>query len=268
MYKAFYGLTFDPFDKSLDLKYNFKSQDFTQATSRLEFLKSILGIGVITGEPGVGKSFLLRNFVDSLNPNLYKCIYIPISTLTVMDFYRALCNGLGIMPAAKKVIMFKQIQESIYSYHQNKNITPVIIIDECQFLSNSILDDLRILFNFHIDSKSYAMLILAGQTNFLLQLSRQVHEALRQRIIMNYCLKGLTREECKPYITSLLKAAGCIEPIFAEDAFELLYSTTNGALRPLNSLTRMCLICGANEKLNSINAEVVYKAQNELDLTI
>ncbi|AJA46743.1 general secretion pathway protein A [Clostridium pasteurianum DSM 525 = ATCC 6013] len=268
MYKAFYGLTFDPFDKNLDLKYSFKSEDFSKAMNRLEFLKSVLGIGVITGEPGVGKSFLLRNFVDSLNPNLYKCVYIPISTLTVMDFYRALCDGLGIIHAQKKVTMFKQIQESIYTYSHSKNVIPVIIIDECQFLSNSILDDLRIIFNFHMDSKNYAMLILSGQPNFLLQLSRQVHEALRQRIIMNYCLKGLTHDECKPYITSMLKAAGCSEPIFTDDAFELIYSSTNGAIRPLNSLTRMCLISGANERLTSINSDTVYKSQSEIDLTI
>ncbi|WPC39235.1 ExeA family protein [Clostridium sp. JS66] len=268
MYKTFYGLTFDPFDKNIDLTHSFKFQDFNHALSRLEFLKSVLGIGVLTGEPGVGKSFLLRYFVNSLNPNLYKCIYIPISTLTVMDFYRALCDGLGIIPACKKVTMFKQIQEAIYTYSHSKNITPVIILDECQFLSNSILDDLRIIFNFNMDSKNYAMLILSGQPNFLLQLSRQIHEALRQRILMNYCLRGLTPEECKPYIISMLKAAGCIEPIFTDDAFELMYSTTNGSIRPLNSLTRMCLISGANQKLSSINAEIVYKAQSEIDLTI
>lgn len=154
MYKTFYGLTFDPFDKNIDLTHSFKFQDFNQALSRLEFLKSVLGIGILTGEPGVGKSFLLRYFVNSLNPNLYKCIYIPISTLTVMDFYRALCDGLGIIPACKKVTMFKQIQEAIYTYSHSKNITPVIILDECQFLSNSILGSvflyLYLLSNFDI----------------------------------------------------------------------------------------------------------------------
>ena len=35
MYKMFYGLEFNPFDKSLDTKLHFKSQDFTEALSRL-----------------------------------------------------------------------------------------------------------------------------------------------------------------------------------------------------------------------------------------
>lgn len=99
------------------------------------------GIGILTGEPGCGKSFCLRCFTSSLNKSLYKVIYIPITTLTVKEFYMALCDGLIIAPAYKKV---KQIQEDICSY-SSKNITPVIIIDEVQFLSNSILDDFRLM---------------------------------------------------------------------------------------------------------------------------
>jgi hypothetical protein len=67
----------------------------------------------------------------------------------------------------KKVQMFRQIQESIYTYYHSKNVTPVIIVDEAQFLKNSILDDLRIIFNFEMDSKDYSVLILAGQSPFL-----------------------------------------------------------------------------------------------------
>ncbi len=51
MYKAFYGLSNDPFLKSIETKECFKSQDFTEALSRLEFLKSTKGFGLITGEP-------------------------------------------------------------------------------------------------------------------------------------------------------------------------------------------------------------------------
>ena len=266
MYKAFYGLSGDPFLKSIETKEQFKFQGFTEAFSRLEFLKNTKGFGLITGEPGVGKSFLLRCFIDSLNPNLFKPVYIPISTLTVMDFYRAICDGLGIITTHKKVLMFKQIQESIYTYHHSKNITPVIIVDEAQFLTNSVLDDLRLIFNFEIDSKDYAILILSGQTPFITQISRQPHEALRQRIVVNYHLRGLTKAETKEYIKSRLESCGCYEPIFSDSAFELLYSSTNGSVRTLNSLVRMSLISGANEKLKSIDNEIVFMAQNELNI--
>jgi type II secretory pathway predicted ATPase ExeA len=126
-----------------------------------------------------------------------------------MNFSKAICDGLGIIPGFKKVTMFKQIQEYIYTYSYNKNITPVIILDEAQFLKKAILDDLRIILNSNMDSKDYAVLLLVGQTAFINQLQRQNHDTLRQRIVINYYLNGLSREEVKEYITSRLAFAGC-----------------------------------------------------------
>lgn len=266
MYKVFFGLTFDPFTKEVGSKNFFKSHQFNQALSRLEFLKQHKGFGLITGEPGTGKSSLLRYFKESLNPNLFKCVYIPLSTLTVLDFYRALCDGLGVEPASRKVTIFKQIQESIFNYAINKNITPIIILDEAQFLKNSILDDLRIIFNFQMDSKDPAIILLTGQTNFINQINRSNHEAIRQRIIINYHLEGLNSNEIKDYIISRLSVAGCNEPIFNEDAYEILYSITNGQLRNINSIARMCLISAASESRKTISKEDVFNAHKEVNI--
>jgi general secretion pathway protein A len=114
MCTAYYGMDFNPFPKEIDIKHHFKSSDYVQAASRLDYLKKAKGIGLFTGEPGCGKTFSLRCFSNSLNRNLYKVIYIPITTLTVNEFYRALCDGLGVIPTHKKVDLFKQIQESVY----------------------------------------------------------------------------------------------------------------------------------------------------------
>lgn len=115
MLKAYYGLTFDSFTKETEIRHFYKSAEFKESLSRLEFLKSTKGIGLITGQPGIGKTSVLRCFESNLNPNLYKCAYIPLSTLTVMDFYKALCDGLGVIPRFKKVTMFKQIQEALFT---------------------------------------------------------------------------------------------------------------------------------------------------------
>lgn len=266
MFKAFYGLTFNPFSNEVDVKHNFKSHDYIQAMSRLEFLKDKRGFGLITGEPGSGKSYTLKCFVKSLNPSLYKVVYIPISTLTVMDFYRHLSDGLGLIPKHRKCDMFRQIQESIQSYYA-KNITPVIIIDEAQFISNAILDDLRIIFNFDMDSKNYALLILSGQSQLVIQLNRQAHEALRQRIILYYAFKGLTREETKEYVVTRLKAAGCMDPIFTDEALELIYTSTNGYARKINTLAERSMILGFKDGKKIIDGEMVFEAQNDINIT-
>jgi len=75
-----------------------------------------------------------------------------------------------------------------------------------------------------------------------MQISRQPHEALRQRIIVNCHLKGLTKDETFDYITSRLKIAACHEPIFTDNALELLFASTNGYLRLLNSFSLKTLL--------------------------
>ena len=268
MFKAFYGMEFNPFDKSLDTKYCYKSEDFNQASSRLDYLKEIKGFGLFTGNSGTGKSFTLRCFAQGLNPNLFKVIYIPVSTLTVMDFYRALAYGLGIAPVFKKIDMFKQIQESIGSYYPAKNITPIIILDEAQYLKNAILDDLKILFNFDMDSRNFAVLILSGQPILNSMLQRQTHEALRQRIVMNYTFRGLSRTETEEYIISRFSSCGVKTTIFTDDAVELLASLSAGYARKINLLIEKSLIIGFQKKTFSLDAQVVYDAQGEIDLTL
>jgi len=136
IYRAYFGMEFNPFDKVNSQKCPFESQDFKEATSRLEHLKDIRGIGLFTGLSGMGKTYTLKQFVDKLNPNLYKVVYIPLSTVTVLEFYKAFAYGLGIEPAQRKIDIFKQIQECIEALSTAKRITPTIILDERTIFKN------------------------------------------------------------------------------------------------------------------------------------
>jgi hypothetical protein len=75
---------------------------------------------------------------------------------------------------------------------------------ETQHLKDSILDDLKFIFNFNLDSKNHAILILYGQPILNNIFQRQAHEALKQRIIINYTFSGVTKNEVFEYISSNL----------------------------------------------------------------
>ena len=72
MFKSFYGLTLNPYDKSLSETHAFKSRDHEQMLTRLDYLKNARGIGLFTAPPGMGKTYALRCFTQNLNPNLYQ----------------------------------------------------------------------------------------------------------------------------------------------------------------------------------------------------
>ena len=191
MFLSFYGMEFNPFDKDIDTKCAFETEDLKIMNNRLEYLKEHPGIALFTGNPGMGKTFGIRNFMSSLNSNLFKSVYISLSSVTVLEFYKELAYALGIEPAYRKVDIFKQIQEAILNF-VNKKIKVIICVDEAQYLKTDILNDLKMLLNFEMDSKNYVTLILTGQQILNSLLNRNVHEALRQRITVSYNFTGLS----------------------------------------------------------------------------
>lgn len=264
-YTSRYGLEFNPFLKnSKDILV--ETQEFKELRFRLDYLLSTRGFGLLTGSPGRGKTTAIRSWAQSLNPSLYKVVYSSLSTLTVMEFYRNLATELGIQPAHRKAENFRYIQDEINRLVLEKRITPVIIIDEANYISGSILNDLKILFNFEMDSRDRVVVLLVGlpQLNNTLRLG--IHEPLRQRIVMNDDLDGLSKEEGKQYIQAKLEGAGCHQPVFAENAVEAVLNAANGTPRMINKLCDKSLLVANSNSLNIITADAVMQAINDCEL--
>jgi type II secretory pathway predicted ATPase ExeA len=266
MFAAYWEMQFNPFSKSAPGKHHFESADFKQAFSRLKHLCDIKGIGLFTGNHGTGKTFTLKKYADSLNPGLFKIFYAPLSSVTVLDFYRAVAIGLGLSPPYKKIDLFNDIQVRIKSLAKDKRVTPVIICDEGQYLSSKILNDLKILLNFDMDAENLAVVILAGHVTLASTLSMGAHEALAQRILINYAFTGLSKSEMSDYIVSKLKDCGVTQTIFADNALEALWGCCSGSPRVVNSLAENCLRIGAQKGAKLIDPEIVMVANNELSL--
>ena len=131
MFKAFYGFSKNPFDKqSLSEKDAFPSQDHKEMTSRLSYLKNIRGIGIFTSGPGFGKTYAIRCFAKSLDRNLHEVVYLPLSTVSVTEFYRQFCAALGIDAPHGKPAMFKAIQDRIFYLYKEKKKPLLLIFDE------------------------------------------------------------------------------------------------------------------------------------------
>ena len=264
-YTARYGLEFNPFLKN-SKEVLVETEEYKETLFRLNYLLSTKGFGLLTGSAGRGKTTAIRNWAAGLNPSLYKVVYSSLSTLTVEDFYRNLDSELGAQPAFRKTDTFKIIQNEVTRLALEKRQTPVIIIDEANYISNAVLNDLKMLFNFEMDSRDRAVVLLAGlpQLNSTLRLS--IHEPFRQRIVMKHNIQGMTKTEGHDYIITKLKGAGCTQTVFEKNAIEAILNAANGTPRMINKLCNASLLFANSSNLNIITAETAMQAINDCEL--
>lgn len=260
-----YGLEFNPFLKNAK-EVLFINNEWKEVVFRLDYLTKTKGFGLLTGASGRGKTTVVRNWSSKLNPSLYKVVYTSFSTVTVNEFYRNLACSLGSQPSYRKTDNFQSIQNEITRLALEKRKTPVIIIDEANCINNAILNDFKVLFNFEMDSRDRAVVLLVGLPQINHTLSLTIHEPLRQRIIVNYDMAGYSKEDGKEYIQTKLKGAGCKQPVFEDAALEAILNAADGTARLINKLCSMALVIGNSHSENMITADIAMQAINETTL--
>lgn len=261
-YTSRYGLEFNPFVKnSKDILV--PTSNYEEVKIRLDYLLQTKGLGLITGDPGLGKTTIIRNWTNTLNKAAYKIIYLPLSTLTVQESYKQLALSLNIEPHYRKRNNFDEIQSTIRRLSIEKKITPIIIFDEANYISNGFLNDLKMLFNFDMDSKDLAVVLLVGQKVLTTTLSLKAHEALKQRIITSYNIDTMSLEESFKYIQTKLSSAGCNSMIFNEQAIRAISSRASGNPRIISRICDLTLMIGNKMSKSIIDEEVALLAIEE-----
>jgi len=268
MFESFYGFSKNPFDKQQVLESDaFVSKDHKEMTSRLEHLMKNKGIGVFTAKPGQGKTFALRCFAKSINPNLYDMKYISLSTISPIEFYKQLCSTLNIEASFRKADMFKDIQTRLITLYRDNKRPLILAIDEAHELNSSILKDLKMILNHNYDSSYCFTLFLVGEPHLNNTLDKPVHEALRQRIIIHYDFEGLTTEEVVNYINHKFSLAGATTTILGEGTLNAITNYCHGTPRLIDNLMNEALTLGAQYEKTVIDTETIMYAVNSLALT-
>ena len=264
-YIARYGLDFNPFIKN-NADILVETHSYKETIYRLNHLLSTKGFGVITAGAGRGKTTALRHWTKTLSTSLYKIIYISLATTTTLEFYKLLALELGLEPHYRKSDNYRSIQHEITRYSLEKNMATIIIIDEANYIGSGILNDLKMLFAFEMDSQDRAIVILAGLPILNNTLQKGINESLRQRITMNYHLGDLSETDGRNYIQKRLQAAKCNQTVFEDSAILAILNTSNGTPRLINQLCDKCLLVGNLLQAPTINTDIVMKAIDESEL--
>jgi type II secretory pathway predicted ATPase ExeA len=264
LYTQAFGFTHPPFQRSLAADQLFRSAGLEELHSRLHYLVDAKAIGLLTGEPGSGKSTALRRLRDDLHPDQVRAVYLHDTLVNPADFCRQLALELGLKPEWSRAMTMRLIQQEIQRLVLDRHLTVLIIVDEAQNLRPDVLALFPLLANFDWDAQSRLAVLLAGQSG-LRQILRLSHlEALAQRITIRFALHGFDRDTTRRYLEHRLKIAGLDRPLFTAPANEALFDASQGVMRRIDTLAHHALAAAATARAKTVEPEHILHAAEEL----
>ena len=264
MYKPHFAFKHYPFDNTLRSDELFDSDATREARSRIRHLLDLRGIGLLTGEAGSGKTTLCRQAVAQLHPNRYRVCYVALSTGSVLDSYNMVAAAFGLERFTSRSAAYQAIRNAVSRLVTESRQYPVLIFDEAHHLHNEILEELRLLTNYRMDSENRLCLLLVGLTELRRRLEMAAHASLSQRIVLRCTLEGLGRDEVGPYIAHRLRLAGSDVEIFEEQAVEAVALASNGLPRRIDRIAHYALHAAALDRSRTVTINHVENATREL----
>ena len=252
---SYFNLSELPFTKELELHKLFLLPSLNDAFTQLHLLVSLKGIGVLTGKSGTGKSCLLRLLAKDLSPAIYHLTYLNHASVSTTEFYSHLACGFGIPATGRRSLLFRKLKEQIELLHSSKRQHSILLIDEAHLLSTDILQELRMLTNFSMDSKSLLTILLCGQEDLLLKFGLAALESLANSISVIVKLSGLTQEESFSYIEKRISESGCATPLFTKSALNCIHQASGGTMRVINTIAFSALMKVFMLKQKQVEAE-------------
>lgn len=206
-----YGLKFNPFATELPAEALYQSPKIVDFFWRIEnVLVREGGFAMITGDPGTGKSVVLRTLAERLEHQSDLTVGVinhPQSNLA--DFYRELGEVFGVaLRPSNRWAGFKVLRERWHAHLEATHRRTVILIDEAQEMGYKTLLELRMLASTRFDSLPLLAVVLAGDARLSEALAKDDLLPLGTRMRVRLALDYAARDELAACLDHLLSSAG------------------------------------------------------------
>jgi 4-hydroxy-tetrahydrodipicolinate synthase len=186
-------------------------------------LKMIL----LYGKPGTGKSMFLTKLYNDLSTTKTVHLYqTPI--LDDSEFFKRLAHDL-LNVKYQGELNFTQFMKVIEEHSIND--VPIVLLDEAQLYSNSLMEKIRLL----SDTRKVKFVITLHKTEKEDLIAK---EHFQTRIWETIELENASSSELKIYIQKKLMKANCFDSanMFQSKSVGLIHKLTNGNYRDTNKL--------------------------------
>lgn len=275
-YEAFYGFQQSPFTLAPDPRFLYLSESHDEAiTLILQSIRRKEGFIILTGDIGTGKTTLCRALLQQLDTTTFTSLVLD-PFVSVEELLREILLDFGIV--SRDAVRSGRLEsatkhELISTMHDFLlSLVPihgggVLIIDEAQHLSTSVLEQIRVLSNLETNDAKLLQIVLVGQLNLLDVLAAADMRQLDQRISLRATLKPLTRAEIEAYVTHRLAIAqGTTAVSFETAALDRVAALTAGVPRVINLLCDRALMIAADGGIHAITPSIINRAAAVLQL--
>jgi general secretion pathway protein A len=266
MYLDYYGLSLKPFQISTDPRFLWLGEKHQEALAVLKYgILDNKGFLLLTGDVGTGKTTLLNALVNSLGDDVLVAM-VADPGLAKMDFFNFVADSFGMHRSFKSKGEFLiYLKNYLLNLNQQRK-QALLIIDECQHLTQKLLEEIRLLSNIERADTKLINIFFVGQSEFNNIILRPQNRAIRQRITINYNISALSEAETDAYIRFRLSIAGNGDPIFTAGAIREIYEFSNGYPRLINIVCDQALLTGFVRERKLIDEKIVAECSAELKI--
>jgi general secretion pathway protein A len=287
MYEKFYGLREPAFSLTPDPTFLFLNKRSKEALDQILYgIERREGFAVIVGDIGTGKTTLCWALLERLARKEIRTALIQNPMLSELDILKSVLQDLGVRPQQKQPLLdfdgdgddVREVFDADWMQRMNKkqlldrlnmflaeraqeNIFTVLIVDEAQNVSMTLLEQLRLLSNLETAKKKLIQIIFVGQLELDQKLKSSSMRQLNQRISVRFETKTLSREDTERYIRHRLAVAGGSPRLrFGSGTFRAIWRYSKGYPRMINLICDRALLAGYTARSAVITPRLVRKA--------
>ncbi len=251
-----FELSSSPFDKDLDADMLWMPSSRHGLVQTMRETIDERGHILLVGEPGIGKTCLLRALRAQLPENGYRLTYCHNATLGRRDFYRQLSIALNLRPHATAAAVFFDISSHVEDLAADR-LHPIFLLDEGHLLHQDVLDHLHVLSNYAWDQKPLLSLILVGLPDLWDRMMLRRNRSLWSRIHTRLHLGDAPPADTAEYIEYRWGRVTQAKSPFDSDAIAMLHEAAAGRLRDIDRIATGALKRTARQKLKRVDRAIV-----------
>ncbi len=226
--------------------------------STLTALEMGEGYVKITGEVGSGKTLMCRKLIEQM-PKKWWPVVLTSPKINPIQLIHAIALELKIRfePGASPHFISKLVAKRLMQLKLDGRRV-VLLVDEAQLLQPKTLETLRLLANLETAKEKLLQVVLVGQPELDIRLSRPEHRQLAQRIAFSSELQPLPRsaQGIRSYVvTRLVQAGHCNGELFSTMALRHIAKESNGVPRVINVLCHKALIAAMGDGSRSVKRQ-------------